>query len=112
MTTQIHADLTVTVDDRYQMQVTGTGDDTLTIHLPDLRAAFSLWRRHREVIAPLMEQATLPLDRLNVSLIFRVEGDVVAVYAPSQPPGLLARLLGVAPLSLKPRVIFNRLFER
>jgi hypothetical protein len=112
MTTQIHANLTVTVDDRYQMQVTGTGEDTLTIHLPDLRAAFSLWRRHRQVLAPIVEQAAVPLDTLNVSLLLVVEGEPVASYRPSDAPGLAARLLGVAPLSLKLRTILSLALRR
>jgi hypothetical protein len=107
MPTQIHADLTITVDDRYEIQVTGTGDDTLTVHLPSLRDAFSLWRRHREVFAPLMEQAAAPLNNLHVSLLFMVEGEPVAVYDPSEHPGLLSRLAGLPSLSLKYRNIIR-----
>lgn len=112
MTTQIHADLTVTVDNDYQIDVTGTGDDTLTIHLPNLRAALSLWRRHRQVIAPIVEQAVAPLDALNISLLFVIEGQPVAVYSPSDSPGLMARLLGIAPLSLRLRTILSLAFSR
>jgi hypothetical protein len=112
MSTQIHADLTITVDDRYEIQVTGTGDDTLTVHLPSLRDAFSLWRRHREVFAPLMEQAAAPLDKLHVSLLFMVGGVPVALYDPSERPGLLARLAGIAPLSPKYRNIIGLLRNR
>lgn len=112
MPAQIHADLTVTVDNRYQMQVTGTGDETLTVHLPTLRAAFSLWRKHRKVLASLLKQTTAPLQTLNISFIFVVKGEPVASYTPSDTPGLLSRVPGVAPFSLNLRNILRLVLKR
>lgn len=88
----VDADLTVETDD-WTGTVRGHGD-LVVVDVPSLSAARSLAR----TAAPMAD----PVADAGVTVDLRVRGVSVATVGPDVDPGLLSRVLGLAPARVRP----------
>lgn len=99
----IQADLNITIDGATEIRISGTGGPILQVHLPDLQTAFSIWRRHESVFAPVLKRVSGPLKESPVRVEFLVDNTIVALLDADKGAGTISRLVGTYPV--RPRLI-------
>lgn len=109
----VSGELSVAGEDGEQFQLEGCGD-AIAVKLPDLATGRALARQTsgRAKRQAAMRKLHTSLQKSDLKLRVLVAGTLVAHLYPDSKATVLSRILGLAPMKLKPLSLLGAVFRR
>ena len=103
----VHADLEIATDEAL-IRVSGDGGQTLKVRFPSLRALLRFWRRHGEILRPILDRVPGLMGNALTFHIVVGEREIARMGADARP-NWLSRIILAAPVQVNPRNIARAL---